>query len=137
MKQFYGVMEVARASGYSAGTIQNRISRGEIFAVQGTKRGAYRIPSSSYLAYMSSLGIVPKPEIELLPPSEFESLTAGQIYEREVSPALQRSGYADVPALLRASEQDPTLYLQYRDVIHVYTAFLARKAAELPALVPA
>jgi hypothetical protein len=131
MKRFYSVKEMAEASGYSPGTVQHRIAAGQIFAVQGSDRGAYRIPASAYFAYLAELGIAQKPPVEVLPPSEFETMTVDEIYAREVAPALTAAGYPDMPALLRAADEDPTLFLQYRDAIHVYGTFLARKASEV------
>ncbi len=128
MKSFYTVKDVADATGFSPGTIQNRIGEGKLFAIQATERGAFRIPASAYHAYLASLGIRP-PAVEMLPPTEFVETSPRELYEREIAPVLAREGYEDVPALLRAIEGDPSLYERYRDVIHVYNTYIARAAA--------
>jgi hypothetical protein len=133
MKRFYSVKELAEAAGYSPGTIQHRIASGQIFAIQGAERGAYRIPASSYFAYLHVLGLAPAPAIEVLPPTNFESSTPDQIYAQEVAPVLAAAGFPDMPTLLRAAGDDPTLIIRYRDAIHVYSTFLSRKAEELAA----
>lgn len=133
MKRFYSVKDLAEASGYSPGTIQHRITAGQIFAVQGAERGAYRIPASSYFAYLQELGLASRPAVEVLAPSDFAVMTSDEIYAREVAPALEAAGFQDMSELLRAADQDPSLFVRYRDAIHVYSTFLARKTAELAA----
>jgi hypothetical protein len=128
-KRFYSVRELALASGFSPGTIQNRINQGEIFAVQSARRGAYRIPASSYRKYLATLGIEDEAPT-FLPPTDFELTSSAELLEREIQPALERSGYRDMPSLLAAVESDPGLFEQYRDAIHVYTEFLAARAVE-------
>jgi hypothetical protein len=132
MKRFYSVRELAQESGYSPGTIQARIGEGRIFAVQGRERGAFRIPAAAYEAYLAEIGLRPKPQVRLLAPTAFQEMTANELYRREIAPVLERAGFEDVPALLRAAESDAAVYLRYEEVIHVYQTFLARKAAELP-----
>ena len=134
-KRFYSVRDLATASGFSTATIQNRIAAGEIFAVQGASRGAFRIPASSYWKYLGSLGIATEAETTYLPPSAFELTSPAKLFDQEIRPALERSGYPDMPALLRAVEQTPELFEAYRDAIHVYTTFLAARAAERRELV--
>jgi hypothetical protein len=135
-KKFYSVRELAEASGYSVGTIQNRIAGGDIFAVQGARRGAFRIPAASYQAYLASLGVSPKPSTSFLPPTQFVETSASELFRREIEPVLERAGYPDMPTLLRAVEVDPSLYERYRDAIHAYATYLAQ-AAQARELVPA
>ena len=129
-KKFFTVKEVAEATGFSPATIQNRIAEGEIFAVQGMKRGAYRIPASAFAKYMAALGLGPSLSTEFLAPSVFVETTAQALYAQEIEPALRRAGYPDVPSLLRAVEDDPALFEAHRDLIHTYTSFLAAASRE-------
>jgi len=135
-KKFYSVRELAEASGYSVGTIHNRIAEGEIFAVQGARRGAFRIPAASLWAYLGSLGIAPKPTTSFLPPTQFVETSAAELFRREIEPVLERAGYPDMPTLLRSVEIDPSLYERYRDAIHAYATYLAQ-TAQARELVPA
>ncbi len=128
MKAFYSVKDLVETTGYSAGTIQGKIRSGEIFAIQATRHGAFRIPASSYAAYLASLGLGPAPMTEMLPRSTFEVTPPGQLYEREIAPALARAGLPDMPALLRAVEADPSLYEAYQGAIHAYNVFLRTQA---------
>ena len=128
-KKFYSVKDVAEATGFSPATIQNRIAEGELFAVQGTKRGAYRIPASAFAKYMSDLGLGPSLSTELLAPSVFVETTPQALYAEEIEPALRRAGFPDMPTLLRAVEEDPALFEAHREVIHAYTSFLERSYA--------
>lgn len=126
-KKFYTVKEIAEATGFSPATIQNRITEGELFAVQGTKRGAYRIPASAFAKYMSDLGLGPSLSTEFLAPSVFVETTPEALYAEEIEPALRRAGFPDMPTLLRAIEDDPALFEAHREVIHTYTSFLERR----------
>lgn len=128
MKAFYSVRDLVEATGYSAGTIQAKIRSGQIFAIQATKQGAFRIPASSYAAYLASLGLRPAPTTEMLPPTPFEVTPPGELYKREISPALARAGVPDMPTLLRLVEADPSLYEEYQDAIRAYNLFLGLQA---------
>jgi len=128
VKAFYTVKELADASGFSAGTIQNRIRDGEIFAVQSVRRGAFRIPASAYLSYLAKIGKGPRPTTAFLPDREFTETGPRELYDREIAPVLRAGGFRDMPALLRAVEAEPDLFDRYRDAIHVYTAYLERSA---------
>jgi len=128
MKAFYTVRDLVEATGYSAGTIQGKIRSGEIFAIQATKQGAFRIPASSYAAYLASLGLGPAPTTEMLPPTAFEVTSPSELYQRDISPALGRAGVRDMPTLLRLVEADPSLYEQYQGAIRAYNLFLESQA---------
>lgn len=128
MKAFYTVRDLVEATGYSAGTIQSKIRTGEIFAIQATKQGAFRIPASSYAAYLASLGLGPAPTTEMLPPTPFEVTSPGELYQREISPALARAGVPDMPTLLRLVEADPSLYVEYKGAVRAYSLFLGLQA---------
>jgi hypothetical protein len=128
MKAFYSVRDLVEATGYSAGTIQGKIRSGEIFAIQATRQGAFRVPASSYAAYLASLGLGPTPTTEMLPPTEFEVTSPGELYQRDVSLALARAGVPDMPTLLRLVEADPSLYEEYQGAIRAYNLFLQAQA---------
>ncbi len=129
MKAFYSVRDLVEATGYSAGTIQAKIRSGEIFAIQATKQGAFRIPASSYAIYLASLGLGPAPTTEMLPSTEFEVTSPVELYQRDVSPALARAGVPDMPTLLRLVEADPSLYEEYQGAIRAYNLFLQAQAS--------
>ena len=128
MKAFYSVRDLVEATGYSAGTIQGKIRSGEIFAVQATKQGAFRIPASSYAAYLASLGLGSAPTTEMHPPTAFEATSPGELYQRDISPALARARVPDMPALLQLVEADPSLYEEYQGAIRAYNLFLGLQA---------
>jgi hypothetical protein len=128
MKAFFSVVDLVEATGYSAGTIQGKIRSGEIFAIQATKQGAFRIPASSYAAYLASLGLGPAPRTEMLAPTAFEFTSPGELYQRDISPALARAGVPDMPTLLRLVETNPSLFEQYQDAIRAYNLFLESRA---------
>lgn len=128
MKAFYSVRDLVEATGYSAGTIQGKIKSGELFAIQATKHGAFRIPASSYAAYLASLGLGPAPVTEMLPPTAFEVTSPSEPYERDIAPALARAGVPDMPTLLRTVEADPSLYEEYQGAIRAYDLFLQTQA---------
>lgn len=128
MKAFYSVRDLVEATGYSAGTIQGKIRSGEIFAIQATKQGAFRIPASSYAAYLASLGLGPAPTTEMLTPTTFEVTSPSELYERDVVPALARAGVPDMPTLLRLVETDPSLFDENQSAIRAYNLFLELQA---------
>lgn len=128
MKAFYSVMDLVEATGYSAGTIQGKIKSGELFAMQATKHGAFRIPASSSAAYLATLGLGPAPSTEMLPPTKFEVTSPRELYDGHVAPALARAGAPDMPALPRLVEADPSLYEEYQDAIRAYSLFLESQA---------
>lgn len=128
MKAFYSVKDVVEATGYSAGTIQGKIRSGEIFAIQATKQGAFRIPASSYAAYLASLGLGPAPTTEMLPPTAYQITSPSELYERDIVPVLAQAGVPDMPTLLRLVETDPSLYEEYQGAIRAYNLFLQSQA---------
>jgi len=128
MKAFYSVKDLVEATGYSARTIQAKIRSGEIFAIQATKQGAFRIPASSYAAYLASLGLGPAPTTEMLAPTAFEVTSPSELYQRDVAPTLARAGVPDMPTLLRLVEADPSLYEEYQGAIRAYNLFLQSQA---------
>jgi len=135
MKRFYSVEEMADATGYSAGTVRNWIAHGVLYAIQGSHRGAFRIPAGSYQKRLGELGIEPELTVELLPESPVRQMSADEFYATVIAPRLTESGFSDVPHLLSAMEHEARLYREYGDIVTDYVRYLEeRESAREPVL---
>jgi len=131
MKRFYSVPEAAQELEVSPQTVRNRIRSGALFAVQSTKRGAFKIHAQSLVVHKEKIGMLPAHRMEVPPMPEPEiAATAEAIYRRQVEPVLETVGVRSMSELIARAESDADYLDAVRDVLPAYKAFVDEAVGE-------
>jgi excisionase family DNA binding protein len=118
---FVSIKEAASRLGYSEQTVRNRIADKSLRAIQSAPGGAYRVPIMEIEAFKRRHGLAPR--VEPVMPNGVVHADPVQVLEETLGPALAAHGLSSPEEILRAVAQDPSLVVEYADVLTAYAAY--------------
>ncbi len=126
--RFYTVPEVAEATGYSEQTVRNWIRAGELKAIQGKERGAFKVAEWALRERQERLGLISPPTIPMLPDTPTRTVDPEEFLALRIEPALRELGIESVSQLIAMAEADPSLYASHADLLRDAGAYVRSRA---------
>jgi excisionase family DNA binding protein len=130
VEMFMSVEAAAKAIGYNAQTVRNRIADGSLRAIQGAPGGAYRVPKMEVEAFKRRHGMSPARRTAV--PTGVRYVDAELIYEEELAPVVQELRVKTPEDALRYLREHPRELPRFADFVISYTNYMRTLSDQVP-----